>query len=174
MPRHQKKLFQHSGDDILNKLGVTDSAGSFSDVLQTAQSAEFTLDGIFDDRDTNDISDVLTGVTLRLLQTTSERHFGEHLGSGRHQPDFLGADDLRHQLQCFRDAVDRPADHQCRRHGSSSSVLFGDSTMRDIMTRVSGGVRHLGGGLTMSDLGLSFNRRRTSSSVDTHAVFGAD
>ncbi|KAH2812765.1 hypothetical protein KXV85_005050, partial [Aspergillus fumigatus] len=52
-----------SGDDIMNKLGVTDSSGSYTNVIQEAQSAEFTLDGISLTRDTNDISDVLTGVT---------------------------------------------------------------------------------------------------------------
>src|SRR5262245_43876265 len=48
-----------SGDDILNKLGVTDTSGAFSNVVQLAQSAEFTLDGISMTRDTNDITDVL-------------------------------------------------------------------------------------------------------------------
>ncbi len=61
-----------SGDDILNKLGVTDSSGSFADVLQEAQAAEFTLDGIAMSRDTNDISDVLSGVTFSLLQETPD------------------------------------------------------------------------------------------------------
>jgi flagellar hook-associated protein 2 len=59
-----------SGDDIMNKLGVTDSSGAFSTVLQTAQAAKFTLDGISLTRNTNDISDVLSGVTFDLLQAT--------------------------------------------------------------------------------------------------------
>jgi len=42
---------------------------------------------------------------------------------------------------------------------SSSSVLFGDSTMRDIMTRVQAVLGTSVGGLTMSDLGLSFNEK---------------
>ncbi|MFX5998823.1 flagellar filament capping protein FliD, partial [Acinetobacter baumannii] len=53
-----------------NKLGVTDSSGSFSTVLQTSQAAKFTLDGISLTRNTNDISDVLSGVTFDLLQST--------------------------------------------------------------------------------------------------------
>jgi flagellar hook-associated protein 2 len=59
-----------SGDDVLNKLGVTDSSGGFATILQTAQAAIFKLDGIEITRDTNDITDVLSGVTFNLLQTT--------------------------------------------------------------------------------------------------------
>ncbi|MEE4476167.1 hypothetical protein V2S08_25770, partial [Escherichia coli] len=49
-----------SGDDIMNKLGVTDTTGAFTNVLQKAQSAQFSLDGIALTRNTNDISDVLS------------------------------------------------------------------------------------------------------------------
>ncbi|MFN5714399.1 MAG: flagellar filament capping protein FliD, partial [Bradyrhizobium sp.] len=59
-----------SGDDIMNKLGVTDTTGAFTNVLQKAQSAQFSLDGIALTRNTNDISDVLSGVTFDLLQPT--------------------------------------------------------------------------------------------------------
>jgi flagellar hook-associated protein 2 len=59
-----------SGDDVLNKLGVTDSSSGFATILQTAQAAIFKLDGIEITRDTNDITDVLSGVTFNLLQTT--------------------------------------------------------------------------------------------------------
>lgn len=60
-----------SSDDILNKLGVTDSSGA-SPTCSEAQAAEFTLDGIAMTRDTNDISDVLSGVTFSLLQETPD------------------------------------------------------------------------------------------------------
>ena len=59
-----------SGDDVLNTLGVTDGSGAFTDVLQTSQPAIFSVDGISLTRDTNDITNVLSGVTFSLLQGT--------------------------------------------------------------------------------------------------------
>jgi flagellar hook-associated protein 2 len=40
---------------------------------------------------------------------------------------------------------------------SSSAVLFGDSTMRDVMTQIEQALSTSVGGLSMADLGLSFN-----------------
>ena len=59
-----------SGDDVMNDLGVTDSSGGFTNVLQVAKAANFTLDGVSITRNTNDITDVVSGVTFNLLQTT--------------------------------------------------------------------------------------------------------
>jgi len=146
-----------SGDDILNKLGVTGSSGSFSDVLQTAQSAEFTLDGISMTRDTNDISDVLSGVTFDLLQATP---------SGTTLDISIGTDtsQISSALQTFvtdyntfRDAVIAQEATNSDGTASSSAVLFGDGTMRDIMDQLQSALDTSVGGLSMSDLGLSFN-----------------
>ncbi len=59
-----------SGDDVLAGLDVTDGSGNFKDEIQKAQMANITLDGINITRNTNDISDVLDGVTFHLLQST--------------------------------------------------------------------------------------------------------
>ena len=168
-----------SGDDILNELGVTDSSGSFSDVLQTAQSAAFTLDGISMTRDTNDISDVLTGVTLDLLQTTpSGTSVDISIGTDTSQIS-SGLTTFVTNYNAFRDAVIAQQATNSDGTASSSSVLFGDSTMRDIMTRVQAVLGTSVGGLTMSDLGLSFNEKNeleldtsTLSSVLTSNLSG--
>jgi flagellar hook-associated protein 2 len=148
-----------SGDDVLNELGFTDSSGAFSDVLQTAQAAEFTLDGISMTRDTNDISDVLSGVTFNLLQATP---------SGTTLNISIDADisQISTALQtfvtdynAFRDAVIAQQATNLDGTASSSAVLFGDSTMRDIMTQIEQVLGTSVGGLTMSDLGLSFNEQ---------------
>jgi flagellar hook-associated protein 2 len=146
-----------SGDDILNKLGVTDSSGTFADVLQTAQAAEFTLDGISMTRDTNDITDVLSGVTFNLLQATP---------SGATLNIDIEADTSQIQsalstfvtnYNAFRDAVIAQQSTKSDGTASSSAVLFGDGTMRDIMDQLQSALNSTVGGLTMSDLGLSFN-----------------
>jgi flagellar hook-associated protein 2 len=146
-----------SGDDILNKLGVTDSSGSFSNVLQTSQPAVFALDGISMTRDTNDITDVLSGVTFNLLQATPT---GTSLN--------ISIDTDTSQIQsavqtfvtnynAFRDAVIAQQATNSDGTASSNAVLFGDGTMRDIMDQLQNALTSTVGGLTMADIGLSFN-----------------
>ena len=148
-----------SGDDVLNKLGVTDSSGSFTDVLQTSQSAKMKLDGVELTRDTNDISDVLSGVTFSLLQaTTSGTTLNISIGTDTSQ--------IQTALQTFvtdynavRDFVNTQQQTNSDGTASSSSVLFGDSTMRDIITRAEQALNTTVGSMSLSDLGLSFNTK---------------
>ena len=148
-----------SGDDILNKLGVTDSSGAFGNVLQVAQSAQFTLDGISMTRNTNDISDVLGGITFDLLQATPS---GTTINISI-APDTT---QITSALQTFvtnynayRDAVIAQQATNSDGTASSSAVLFGDGTMRDITNQLEAVLTGTVGGLTMSDLGLSFNEK---------------
>lgn len=147
-----------SGDDILNKLGVTNTSGSFTNVLQTAQSAEFTLDGISLTRNTNDISDVLSGVTFDLLQPTPS-------GTSLNISIQTDTSQITSALQtfvtnynAFRDQVIAQSTQNSDGTAASSAVLFGDSTMRDIMTQLQQVLSGSVGSMTMADLGLSFNQ----------------
>lgn len=148
-----------SGDDILNKLGVTDSTGAFADVLQTSQAAEFTLDGISMTRDTNDITDVLTGVTFNLLQATTD---GATVNISI-EPDTsqieTAVETFVTNYNAFRDAVIAQRATGSDGTAASSAVLFGDGTMRDIMDALQNALNSTVGGLTMADLGLSFNEK---------------
>lgn len=148
-----------SGDDILNKLGVTDSTGAFADVLQTSQAAEFTLDGISMTRDTNDITDVLTGVTFNLLQATTD---GATVNISI-EPDTsqieTAVETFVTNYNTFRDAVIAQQATGSDGTAASSAVLFGDGTMRDIMDALQNALNSTVGGLTMADLGLSFNEK---------------
>ncbi|MGY4252993.1 flagellar hook-associated protein 2 [Bradyrhizobium sp. USDA 4516] len=146
-----------SGDDILNKLGVTDTSGAFTDVLQKSQSAEFTLDGIALTRNTNDISDVLSGVTFDLLQPTPS-------GTSLNISIETDTSQITSALQtfvtnynAFRDQVIAQSAQNSDGTAASSAVLFGDSTMRDLMTQLQQVLSGTVGGMTMADLGLSFN-----------------
>lgn len=146
-----------SGDDVLNALGVTDSSGNFTDVLQEAQSAEFTLDGIAMTRDTNDISDVLSGVTFSLLQATPD---GTTLNISI-EPDTSqiqsAIETFVTDYNAFRDEVIAQQATATDGTASSTAVLFGDGTMRNIMDALQNALNSTAGGLTMADLGLSFN-----------------
>lgn len=146
-----------SGDDILNELGVTDSSGTFSDVLQEAQSAEFTLDGIAMTRDTNDITDVLSGVTFSLLQSTPD---GTTLNISI-EPDTSQIESALETFvtnyNAFRDEVIAQQATATDGTADSSAVLFGDGTMRNIMDALQNALNSTIGDMTMADLGLSFN-----------------
>lgn len=148
-----------SGDDILNKLGVTDSTGVFADVLQTSQAAIFSLDGISMTRDTNDITDVLTGVTFNLLQATPD---GATVNISI-EPDTSqiesAVETFVTNYNTFRDAVIAQQATGSDGTADSSAVLFGDGTMRDIMDALQNALNSTVGGLTMADLGLSFNEK---------------
>lgn len=146
-----------SGDDILNMLGVTDSSGSFTDVLQEAQAAEFTLDGIAMTRDTNDISDVLSGVTFSLLQETPD-------GATLNISIETDTSQIQSTLEtfvtnynAFRDEVIAQQATATDGTADSSAVLFGDGTMRNIMDALQNALNTTVGDMTMADLGLSFN-----------------
>jgi len=148
-----------SGDDILSKLGVTDSSGAFADVLQQAQSAEFTLDGIAMTRDTNDITDVLSGVTFDLLQATPS-------GTTLNISIETDTSQITSALQtfvtnynAFRDAVIAQQATNSDGTAASSAVLFGDGTMREITDALQAALDTSVGGLSMADLGLSFNEK---------------
>ncbi|MGX1320261.1 flagellar hook-associated protein 2 [Bradyrhizobium sp. USDA 377] len=148
-----------SGDDIMNELGVTDSSGSFTNVIQEAQSAEFTLDGIAMTRDTNDISDVLSGVTFSLLQATPD-------GTSLNISIETDTSQIESALEtfvtnynAFRDEVIAQQATATDGTADSSAVLFGDGTMRNIMDALQNALNSTVGGMTMSDLGLSFNEK---------------
>lgn len=146
-----------SGDDILNELGVTDSTGTFADVLQTSQAAQFSLDGISMTRDTNDITDVLTGVTFNLLQaTTSGATINISIEPDTSQIE-SAVETFVTDYNTFRDAVIAQQATASDGTADSSAVLFGDGTMRDIMDSLQNALNSTVGGLTMADLGLSFN-----------------
>ncbi|KJC40821.1 flagellar hook protein FliD [Bradyrhizobium sp. LTSP885] len=146
-----------TGDDVLNKLGVTGSTGAFTDVLQKSQPAKFTLDGVSITRNTNDVSDVLTGVTFDLLQPTpSGTTLNVSIGTDTSQIT-TALQTFVTNYNAFRDQVIAQSAQNSDGTASSSAVLFGDSTMRDIQTQLQQVLGGSVGGMTMADLGLSFN-----------------
>jgi flagellar hook-associated protein 2 len=146
-----------SDDDVLSTLGVTDTSGAFTDVLQTSQPAIFSVDGISLTRDTNDITDVLSGVTFSLLQSTPT-------GSTVNISIDVDTSSIQTVLEQFVTSYNAIRDYVTTQQtltsdgtADSSSVLFGDGSMRNIMTQMEQALNSIIGGLSMSDLGLSFS-----------------
>lgn len=146
-----------SGDDVLQGLGVTDSSGAFTDVLQNAQPALFSVDGINLTRNTNNITDVLSGVGFSLLQTTPS-------GSSINIDIDTDTSAIASALQTFvtdynnvRDFVTSQQTIDSDGTVDTGAVLFGDSTMRNTMTQIEQAMNSTIGGMSLNDLGLSFN-----------------
>ncbi|QND74187.1 flagellar filament capping protein FliD [Tardiphaga robiniae] len=146
-----------SGDDVLTTLGVTDSSGAFTDVLQESQPAIFSVDGITLTRDTNNITDVLSGVSFSLLQSTPS-------GSTVKISIDVDTSSIQTALQQFVTSYNAVRDYVTTQQTLSSSgtadtsaVLFGDGTMRSVMTQMEQVLNSIVGDLSMSDLGLSFS-----------------
>jgi flagellar hook-associated protein 2 len=146
-----------SGDDVLQGLGITDSTGAFTDELQKPQPALFTVDGISLTRDTNDITDVLSGVAFSLLQTTPT-------GSSINIDIDVDTSAIATALTTFATDYNAVRDYVTSQQTlstdgtvDSSAVLFGDGTMRNTMTQLEQAMNSSIGGLSLTDLGLSFN-----------------
>jgi len=146
-----------SGDDVLTSLGVTDSTGAFTDVLQAPQPAIFSVDGISLTRDTNNITDVLSGVSFSLLQSTPA-------GSTVDISIEVDTSSIQSVLQQFVTSYNAVRDYVTSQQtltssgtADTSSVLFGDGTMRNVMTQMEQVLNSIIGGMSMSDLGLSFS-----------------
>ena len=136
---------------------MTDGSGAFTDVLETSQPAIFSVDGISLTRDTNDITDVLSGVTFSLLQSTPT-------GSTVDISIDVDASSIQTVLEQFVTSYNAVRDYVTTQQtltsdgtADSSSVLFGDGSMRNIMTQMEQALNSIIGGLSMSDLGLSFS-----------------
>jgi flagellar hook-associated protein 2 len=55
-----------AGDDVLNFLGITDGVGGFNNVIQVAQAAELTIDGVPVTRNTNTIDNLVSGIEFTI------------------------------------------------------------------------------------------------------------
>ena len=146
-----------SGDNILNKLGVTDGSGNFTDQVQKSQSAIIDLDGITITRNTNDISDVLAGTTIHLFQPTPT---GTTLNIAISPDTSQIADALQSLVtnyNAYRDYVTSQQQTGPDGTAASGTVLFGDGTMNDIMNQLQNAMNTTVDGLSLNDLGLSFN-----------------
>lgn len=127
-----------SGSVLSSKLGLISSTGTIvSDmVLQDAQSAKFTVDGVSITRTSNDIDDVLDGVTLHLYSapssdTTLTLEVDNDLSAIKTAiTDFVTA------YNTFRDFVVTNQSTASDGTANSDATLFGDSTLRSVAQSV--------------------------------------
>ncbi len=152
-----------SGDDVLTSLGLTDIDGGFADVLQEAQDAVITLDGITATRSSNNIDDLLDGVTLHLYQTTQD---DPDAASDVSITIEVGADvsSAKEAIQALVDAYNAFREFVGTQQSLSSdgtvtdeAVLFGDGTMRSATLSVYSALTTTISNESMALIGLSFD-----------------
>lgn len=64
------ELAATSGDDVLQQLGLTDADGAIANELQAAQEAILTVDGLTVTSTSNEIEDVIPGISIDLYNAT--------------------------------------------------------------------------------------------------------
>jgi flagellar hook-associated protein 2 len=151
-----------SGADVLAALGLTGSDGAFADVLQEAQNAILTLDGITITRSSNNIDDLLDGVTLHLYQTTQDDPEADSDVSITLE---VGADvsSAKAAIQAlidayndFREFVSTQQTLASDGTVSDDAVLFGDGTMRSATLSIYSALTATIDDEGMALIGLSF------------------
>lgn len=144
-------------DGVLESLGLIDGEGAFADELQTAQDAIFTVDGVSITRSTNDVDDVIEGVTFYLYSATGD---GESITVEIGQ----NLSDIKTAVTTFVDAYNAYREwaisqQQVSSSGgaSSDSVLFGDATIRSINQQIGSALTFSLDEASLSAIGLSFD-----------------
>lgn len=144
-----------SGDDVLNALGVTDAGGAFANILQDAKDAIFTVDGLQITRDSNDVDDVVSGVTLHLYTetpagTSIDVEIGANLSTIKQT--IL---DLVDAYNLYRDFAYQQ--QQLSLAGTEEAPLFGDGTLRSVNTMIADVLNTMVDDKSMALLGLEFD-----------------
>jgi flagellar hook-associated protein 2 len=145
-----------SGDNVLGLLGLTDTTGDFANVLQDPAQAILSIDGIEIVRSSNDINDVLDGVTLHLYQLTP--------------PGTSIAFEIASDLGAVKDAVVALVEaYNAYREfafaqqqvpnasNAETTVLFGDVALRNVNAALYAALSATIDTTAMSLLGLTFN-----------------
>jgi len=145
------------GDGVLQDLGIVDDSGAFADQLQASQQAVFTIDGVTITRSTNEIDDVIDGLTFYLTGTTGE---GQTIDVEIAQ----NLTDIKSAVVAFVDAYNAYREWALSQQktsagggASSDAVLFGDSTIRAINQQIASALTFSLDDVSMSALGLSFD-----------------
>lgn len=142
---------------VLAALGVVDEEGAFADELQAGQQAILVLDGVEITRSSNDVDDLIDGMTFRLYQTTPE---------GTSITVEVGADvsEVKEAVQALVDAYNAFREFAVSQQtltssgtASEESILFGDGTLRSATLAVYDALNQTIDDTAMSLLGLTFD-----------------
>lgn len=150
-----------SGDDILADLGII-AGGVVMDEVQASANAVITVDGIQITRSTNEISDVMPGVTLHLYQVTADDNpattdpsINVEIGTNLNK--------VKEAVLAFAEAYNAYRDFAYAQQqlpsqkNAETTVLFGDSTLRNIASAIGNAISAQVGSSSLGGIGLSLD-----------------
>lgn len=148
-----------SGDDVALSIGLTDADGAFTNVLREARPAIITVDGATVTRSTNEMTDVIDGVSFSLAGVTTEpitlTITADNSGVKTAISDFVTAYNALKQYVLDQQAVSSSGG------ASDDAVLFADSLLRSLdqslKTLINGASASASGDITrLSDIGITW------------------
>jgi flagellar hook-associated protein 2 len=127
--------------------------------VQAATNALLNVDGVDVAKASNTVTDVINGVTLNLLSTSSGNNINLHIASNQN--------DVKASVSSFVDAYNK-LDTTLRSltkfdsTGKASGVLLGDGTARSVVNQIKSvmnkAINTTGGLTTLSQIGITFQR----------------
>jgi flagellar hook-associated protein 2 len=152
----EMSLSSVSGDDVLTSIGVLDSAGDYVDELQAAQDAVFTYDGIEITRSTNEVDDLVDGVTIDLYETTGEDTITVEIDN---DADTIKSSisDLVDAYNAYRQWAATQQETSTSGTASADAVLFGDGTLRNVNSELYSSLSRIIDENSMALVGLSYD-----------------
>lgn len=155
---NQEIALSTTSGSVLSDLGITESDGStLADVIQEAQPAIITVDGVTVTRDSNEIDDVLDGVTFDLTKADPDTTITVDIEADTDAVteainDFVDA------YNAWRDFVDTNTSLNDDGDGASSdATLFGDSTLYSVATSIDSALTDYINGLSLGSIGILLN-----------------
>jgi len=147
-----------SSGTVLSDLGITGSDGSTAaNVLQQAQPAILTVDGVSGiERDTNEIDDVIDGVTMDLTAASPGTTITMKIGNDTSSVS-NAIETFVESYNAWREFVAQNQATNSDGTASSSATLFGDSTLRAISQAVDSSLTSIVGSTSLGAIGISVN-----------------
>jgi flagellar hook-associated protein 2 len=146
------------GDDVLSAIGLTGEEGAFANVIQDAQPAIITVDGVTVSRSTNELTDVIPGVSISLEAATEGQRITLAI-----EPDYAAVKtavtDFITAYNALRAFISTQQTVESDGSVAADAVLFADSVLRTLGKAVSGLITGSGDGdiSGLSDLGITIN-----------------
>lgn len=165
---NQNIALSTTAGNVLTDLGITGADGATpANVLQEAKPAILTVDGIPGiERDTNDIDDVIDGVTLHLTQADPDNKITLKI-----QNDTSAVKDAINlfvdSYNAWRSFVAQNQATQTDGTASSGAVLFGDSTLRSVATQIDTALTSFIDGSALGAIGIKLNADNNLEIDDT-------
>jgi flagellar hook-associated protein 2 len=145
-----------SGDDVLTNLGITDGSGSFNNVLTEVQDAIVVVDGLTITRDSNEIDDVIDGVTFHLYAANPDTDISVEVSED--VSEIKGAlTDFVDAYNAYREFVITNQETTTDGEASENAILFGDSYLRSSSLDVSSLISDSHNGVSLRDLGIELD-----------------